>query len=1117
MNISTVIPWLMLIVLTVGCKTDVEKETEIDKGTDGKLFTLLPPEKTGVDFVNVLEESPNRYLLNFNPVYNGGGVAAGDINNDGLPDLYFTGNESPNKLYLNKGNFQFEDIAAAAGVVGGKGWHNGVTMVDINSDGLLDIYVCRGGWLKDPALRKNLLFINKGGEKFEEKAAQYGIADPGHSFQSAFFDFDNDGDLDLYLINHPEDGSVLLSQQYIKESIEGRANGSRDFKDRLYRNEGNDKFTDVTESAGMNNTYGYGLGVSIADLDNNGFLDVYVGNDYNEPDYLFMNNGDGTFTESIKERTRHIAVHSMGIDISDIDHDGKEDIFITEMLPEDYKRSKINMSDMNPALFEELVENGFHHCYMHNVLQMNLGNGHFSEVSQLAGLSKTDWSWACFVTDFDNDGLRDVFISNGYNKDIFDKDAAIRMQKHSTTEGPIRDVNVLMSFFTSEKLENYIYKNEGDLKFTNMAKEWGLATPSFSNGATIADFDNDGDLDLAVNNLNQEAFIYRNNAEKTNNNFLRITLEGPHKNKQGLGAKVQLKYGDQLQVEQFKTSRGYLGTVEPVLHFGLGEITKVDEVRVEWQDGKVNMFKDVASKSELTISYEEASLPTSPTAGISPNPIFKEITAEAFDKPFVHQENEFDDYQVQILLPHRMSQLGPFISVADVNGDGLEDFYIGGATNQAGQLYLQNSSSKFISKNIDAFNKDRSYEDIGVLFFDADGDNDNDLYVVSGGTEFPENSVFYQDRLYLNDGKGNFTKSKALPQITTSGSCVVAADIDGDKDLDLFVGGRTIPQRYPYPPVSHILINENGTFSDQTKTIAPELSQIGMVTSAIWSDFDQNGSPDLVLTGEWMPLKFFKNTNGKLQDVSDSFLQQETTGWWNRIVEHDFDKDGDPDYIAGNLGLNYKFKANQEKPFHVYCDDFDKNGSYDVVLAKYYNKEQVPVRGRECSSQQMPFIAQKFTTFHDFADAGLQDIYGEQLSTSLHYEAKLFASSLLINIDGAFKVKKLPVQAQYSTVQGILVSDFDNDTKDELLLGGNLFNSEVETTRADASVGLLLTQDGNQNFEALGVNQSGFFIPYDVKDIQLIHLGKEKRKAVLVGCNNDMVRLFVENGGNYVQ
>ncbi len=1102
MNISRIISCLLLSSFIFGCGQEA-----VETGNSNiKLFTHLESSKTGILFNNHLEESPERHYVNFNPIYDGGGVAIGDINNDELPDIYFTGNEVPNKLYLNKGNLKFEDITASAGVGGGGGWHNGVAMVDINYDGLLDIYVCRGGWHKDPALRTNLLFINKGDLKFEEEAAKYGLADPGYSFQSTFFDYDKDGDLDVYVINHPEKSNLGIA-----EYLEGHKNGPVHSKDRLYRNQGNNTFKDVTDEAGMGQTFGFGLGVSTADLDNNGYLDVYVTNDYIEADYMFLNNGDGTFTESVKDRMRHISVFSMGIDIADLDHDGQEDIFITEMLPKDYKRSKINMAAMNPKGFFEMVDNGFHYCYMHNVLQKNLGNGHFSEVSQLAGLSKTDWSWACFLSDFDNDGLRDVFVANGYRRDIFDRDAERKMtqffEEHRKQNKPgAPDINEVMDIYHSEKLENHIYKNNGDLNFSYKTKDWGLDVSSFSNGASIGDLDNDGDLDLVINNLNQEAFVFRNNGEKSGNNYLKIKLEGPQKNPHGFGAKVILNFGEKMQMEQFKISRGYLGTVEPKIYFGLGKASQIDEVKVEWLDGKVSTIQNVACNAELTISYKDA---TGMVAEKAKSPtLFREVTNEAFAQPFVHQENDYDDFKTQILLPHKLSQLGPFIAVADVNGDELEDFYVGGAANQAGRLYIQNIGG-FQAKNMAAFTKDKAHEDMGVLFFDADGDGDQDLYVVSGGVEFPEGSDNYQDRLYLNDGAGNFTKSSGLPKFTTSGSCVAAGDFEGDGDLDLFVGGRSIPDRYPLPVSSHILINDGGTFTDQTSATASNLRLAGMVTTAIWSDFDKNGSADLILAGEWMPVKFMKNEGGKLKDVTSSYVSDDLTGWWNRIIESDIDGDGDLDYIAGNLGKNYKFKASKEKPFHIYCNDFDNNGSFDVVLAKYYGDKQVPVRGRECSSQQMPFVAEKFPTFHEFADAGINDIYGDGLNAALHYEAQWFASTLFLNESDTFLVKKLPLEAQYSTVQGIIAEDFDQDGKTDIILGGNLYHAEVETTRADASVGLFLKNEGGHSLSSTSVNESGFFIPYDVKDLQLIKIGKEGSNGVLVGSNDGVLRLFV--------
>ncbi|HZV43518.1 MAG TPA: VCBS repeat-containing protein, partial [Saprospiraceae bacterium] len=1099
---------LALFGLVLGC--DKKKETADKSVPEGtiQVFSSLPSSKTGVTFNNVLKESPQRHYSSFNPIYDGGGVATGDFNNDGLPDLYFTGNEVDNKLYLNKGDLQFEDITEKAGVAAKGGWKNGVSLVDINHDGWLDIYVCKGGWIKDSTQRRNLLYINKGDLTFTEEAKKYGLDDPGYSFQSAFFDADNDGDLDVYVINHPDKSNLTL-----EEYKEGKAHGSIYCKDHFYRNHGNGTFSDVTNAAGLRNDYGFGLSISTSDLDHNGYVDIYVSNDYQEPDYLYLNNGNGTFTESIKERTGHISFFSMGVDIADLDNDGWEDIFVSEMLPEDYKRSKINMASMNAPLFNRMVDEGFHLCYMHNVLQMNRGNGYFSDVAQLTGMSKTDWSWACFMSDFDNDGLKDVFVANGYTRDLYDKDAIKKMNEYfAARQGKPSNIQEVMDLYHSEKLVSYIYKNNGNMSFTKMSQAWGLTEPSFSNGASIADFDQDGDLDLVVNNLNQEAYVYQNNSEKTNNHFLRVKAEGPATNPQGLGATITITYEGGQQMEQLKLNRGYLGTVEPITHFGLGQVQTIKELKVEWLDGKVNTIKNPSINTLVTVNYKEAVQQNKTQE--KPETLLSEITSQAFKNPFVHKENDYDDFKTQILLPHRQSRNGPFIAVADVNGDALEDFYVGGAAGQAGALYVQNPSGQFDSKDVKAFSDDKGYEDMGVLFFDADGDRDNDLYIVSGGFEFPAGSANYQDRLYINDSKGNFTRSSGLPKITSSGSCVTAGDIDGDGDLDLFVGGRVIPDRYPYPPQSYIFINDKGVFTDQTSKIAPGIAQIGMVTSALWTDLDADGKQDLMLTGEWMSWKIFKNDNGKLQDISDQYLSDPNTGWWNKIVQYDIDGDGDQDYLGGNVGLNYKFSASKEKPFQVYCEDFDKNGSYDIVLAKFVGNEQKPVRGKECMTQQMPFVSEKFPTYHAFADAGVSDICGDELKKSFTYKSDWFASSFLINDQGTLHVHKMPLETQYSSVNGIVISDFDGDGDVDVLIGGNMYGSEVETTRGDASYGIVLIQQPDHSFVSKGYLETGFFIPYDVKDMQLIHIGADKKVGVLVGCNNNTLRLYTGNSAH---
>lgn len=1092
--------FLSSILSIYACQTDTNTPAKPSK--KGKLFTLMPSDKTGVDFVNLIEETPTKHVGIFNAIYDGAGVAVGDINGDQLPDMYFTGNEVANKLYLNKGDFKFEDITSKAGVDGGKGWHNGPTMADVNGDGLLDIYVCKGGWIKNPEERRNLLFINLGDGNFKESAAAFGLDDPGYSFQGNFFDYDKDGDLDLYLINHPD--SYFLK---VDQILEGRKSAPRNSKDRLYRNDGNQKFTDVTEAAQINNNYGFGLSVTTADLNSDGFIDIYVANDYTEKDYCYLNQGNGTFKESIDDIAGHISMFSMGTDIMDINNDGLEDIFTTEMLPESYKRSKTSMASMNPDRFQELIDKGFHHQYMHNALQLNQGNGRFSEIAQLAGLMHTDWSWSCLFSDFDNDGLRDLFVANGYRRDVYDRDSQAKMKqlvnKPSNDPNSFREILDLMP---ANKLPNYVYQNQGGLHFANKTTPWGMNQSSYSHGAAVADFDLDGDLDLVVNNFENEAFVYKNNTETSGSNYLRIKLEGASANTFGLGAKVTIRYDGKQQYEEFKTVRGYLSTVEPILHFGLGDSKIIESVEVEWLNGKVSQLKEVKANQVLTIKQSEAT--QSAIAATDKTTYFREQT-QLLKTPFKHQENDYDDYHSQILLPHRQSTHGPFVAVADVNGDGREDFYVGGAHQQAGVLYLQNNSGAFDGFKNPDFVKDKVHEDLGAHFFDADGDGDQDLYVVSGGAEFPELSPRYQDRLYLNDGQGNFKKSLlGLPKITASGSCVVSADFDGDDDLDLFVGGRTVPNRYPYAPQSFVLRNDGqGKFSNATAEVAGELSEIGMVTSAEWADFDQDGDEDLLLAGEWMGLTLFKNENGKLSNASEDFGLANTTGWWNKLEVTDFDADGDLDVVAGNLGLNYKFHGSLDKPFHVYCDDFDGNGSYDIVLAKYDGNFKVPVRGKQCSSEQMPFVGQDFPSYNEFADAKLEDIYGEKLEKSLHYQATFFESAYLENTGTGFKLNILPVEAQISTINGIISGDFDGDQKQDLLIAGNRYTTEAETTRADASIGLMLTGKSN-SITAVPVSQSGFSVPYDVKDLQKINING--KVGVLVASNDDLLRLYVQ-------
>lgn len=1095
--------------LLIGMLLSCETAEQIEAPPSHPLFQRIDASASGVDFNNRIEENFRNFFGVFNYVYNGAGVAVGDINNDGLSDIFFTGNDVPNKLYLNQGNFQFKDITATTGIGAPDGWDNGVVMADVNQDGWLDIYVSRGGWKNTDAQRRNLLYINNGDLSFSEQAAAYGLADIGYSLQASFFDMDNDNDLDIYLTNRPE--HFFLNYRQV---LAGKRSGNDLYRDKLYRNDGG-RFTEIGLQAGIVNNFAYGLGLSTTDVNQDGFIDIVVANDYLENDYLYINQGDGTFKEQIKEYTNHIPFYSMGMDVVDVNNDGLEDIIQLDMLPADYERSKTTMASMNVQLFDDLISNGFHHQYMHNMLQLNQGNNFFSEIGQLAGISKTDWSWSCLGSDFDNDGYRDILITNGFKRDIWDKDAQKKFAQFMTSperreQSDEENAQHIINLFQTNKISNYLYHNNQDLSFTNKAREWGLDEKSFSNGAALGDLDNDGDLDIVINNVDGEAFIYQNKAEDLQHNYLKIKLQGPEQNRNGLGAKVKLTYGEQVQYHDFKTVRGYLSSMEPMVHFGLGQVTSIDQIEVIWPDGKSNLLTDSPANQTLVVSHSDALM--SGDKELSSEPFLTDITKQSFEVPHRHQENSFDDYRVQVLLPHKLSQLGPCLAVGDVNADGLEDFYIGGPHKQSGQIYLQKANQQFEPLVTTAFEAEQQLEDTGATFFDADGDGALDLYVVSGGNEFQPNSRFFQDRLYLNDGQGQFQLSDQLPEIRSSGSCVKPFDFDADGDLDLFVGGRLIPFHYPQAPRSYLLENREGQFVDVTEEIAPDLATIGMVTDALWHDLEQDGQAELMLVGEWMPITIFQWRGSQFENVSSSFALEETQGWWNTIEMADLDQDGDQDFILGNLGLNYKFKASAEKPFTVFADDFDQNGTNDIFLAKYNDDRMVPIRGKECSSQQLPTLNKKFATFKEFAKADIHQILDGKTKKALRYDAREFRSIILENDAGKLTMKALPIEAQFSTVNGALVHDFNGDDIQDILIAGNRFESEVETTRADSSPGALFLQDqASGNWTKSTIAESGFFVPYNVKKIRAIQLGEDGVLGILVGVNDGELQLYKLN------
>ncbi len=1093
---------LFLLFFTLLCIVSCNKQ---DK-SKGEIFEKLDHLDTGIAFSNNLVETDSLNYLNYAYMYMGGGIAAGDINNDGLIDLFFTGNMVPNKLYLNKGNLKFEDISQKAQLIDDNRWFTGVTMADVNNDGFLDIYCSVGGKYKP---KGNLLYINNGDLTFTESAKKYGIADTGNSIQTTFFDYDNDGDLDLYVANYPPTNFNTPNNFY-----QFKMNNTKDIEtDKLFRNDG-DKFTNVTDQAGLR-SFGLTNSATVGDVNNDGWPDIYISNDFSVPDYLYINNKNGTFSEHLKNVTKQTALYGMGVDIADYNNDGLLDIIQMDMTPGNNRRSKANMASMNPSLFWGTVNSGFHYQYMQNMLQLNNGLlsdslPNFSNVSRLAGVSTTDWSWGSLFADLDNDGWKDIFISNGTRREINNKDYFNALGKQRLTKDSLLKKSLEIP---SEKIDNFVFKNNGDLTFSKVNKDWGIEYKGFSNGCVYADLDNDGDLEIVINNIDDYATIFENKSSE-NNNHLTLRFLGPERNKFGLGVKVTIMSNGITQFQEMTLTRGFQSSVAPQLHFGLGKAEKIDTLRVTWPDGKTQTLLSVSKNQLLEIEYNEAVKLPKKTNIVKNETLFSTVKDTTIVASHKHIENYHDDFQREVLLPHQTSIFGPGLAVGDLNGDGLDDFIVGGAAKNQTGIYFQTKNG-FVKQQIKDMMFDSGYEDLGSLIFDADFDGDNDIYMVSGGNEFEYDSNMLQDRLYVNDGNGNFSKSKtALPKMITSGSRILSVDYDKDGDLDLFVGGRLVPKNYPLPANSYILENVSTKgapkFKDVTNKIAPELDNIGMVTSASWTDFNNDGWVDLIIVGEWMPITIFKNNQGVFENVTEKMNFEDTTGWWFSIKEGDFDKDGDMDFIVGNLGLNYKYKANNKETFDIYFNDFDNNKTNDIVLSYFDEGEKFPVRGRECSSQQIPAIKKKYKDYDTFSNATLVDIYTENdLNKSLHYQVKSFASIYMENKEGGFVIHQLPNLAQLSCINQIIVKDFDKDSNLDMLVAGNLYGSEVETPRNDASNGLFLRGNGKGNFEPIEANKSGLVADGDVKDLAIIKI--KETNYILVAKNQDYLQFIKIN------
>jgi hypothetical protein len=1077
----------LLLSLLFSCSK--EKET---------LFSELDPDDTGIRFRNDLVETTEKNVLSYIYFYNGGGVAAGDLNNDGLADLVFTGNQTGNKIYLNKGNLEFEDISRASGLEDQNGWSTGIVLIDINNDGWKDIYICRSGD-SDPDNRKNLLYINNHDNTFAEQSASYGLNDSGYSTHATFFDYDKDGDLDMFLLNHS-----IHYFQVDNEFTRLRNRVDKNFGSKLYQNNDN-AFVDVSEKAGIaSNFISFGLGVAVGDVNSDGWPDVYVSNDFKEQDYLYVNQQDGTFKNELEDRMDHVSLFSMGSDMEDVNNDGHPDLLTLDMLPPDNMRLKMTAGAENFDKFKILHDAGFYWQYMRNMFHINNGDGTFSEIGSLSGISNTDWSWAPLFADFDNDGNKDLFVTNGYVRDYTNMDFMKFMVGYQTevqTTGKELPILDLIAKMPSSELNNFIFKNNGDLTFTSKTEEWGMEKKNISAGASYADLDNDGDLDLIVNNVNDFASIYRNNSDQQiKNNYVKVRLKGTAPNVQAIGAKVQMYSGDLQVYREHFMSRGYESSVDDVIQFGLGTRTNVDSIVVVWPDGKSQTSESPAVNSIVTISKDAGVLIGDPKAVV---PFF----TQAPDKiSAFYKENEFNDFKVQPLLPHFLSRFGPCLAKADVNGDGLEDLFVGGAKGYPGRIFRQTTSGEFQILSSKELEFDLQSEDVDAIFFDCDSDGDQDLYVVSGGYEFVHGDAALQDRLYINDGRGNFVKNKSLPELRVAKSCVKPIDFDNDGDMDLFVGGRLISGSYPMAPESFLLENDGkGNMKDVSKNFV-DGNSLGMISDAAVADLNGDKWPDLIMAGEWTPIKVFINDSGKFKARTEEFISEPSNGWWNKILSADFDNDGDLDFILGNLGVNAQIKADERTPSRLYYGDIDKNGSVDPILTYYIDEVSYPAPYLDDLVSQVPSLRKKIFYYRDYGTTTIENILSADTTENVPVlSADKFQSVVLKNEGGKLTMIDLPVQAQFSPVFSILKTDANKDGFDDIILTGNLTQTRILFGRYDANHGMLFLGNGKCGFDYVPQPESGLKLRGDVRS------SVEINDLLIFGVNSDSVKVYRRN------